>query len=92
SCTILEGLSSGRPVISTNVPGGIPDIVNSQVGALIESGDVNQLAFELLKLLSDEDYLRKIGSNARASVEQNYTLDSMIDKLILLYKGTKNRN
>ena len=89
SCTILEGLSSGRPVISTNVPGGIPDIVNDQVGALIESGDTNQLASELLKLLGDETYRKTIGSNARASVEQKYTLESMIDKLTLLYKEIK---
>ena|SRR5579872_1685745 len=86
SCTILEGMSSGRPVISTNVPGGIPDIVSSKVGALIEAGDTDQLTVELLKLLSNNQYLQKIGSNARASVEQKYTLESMIDKLTLLYR------
>lgn len=91
SCTILEGLSSGRPVISTNVPGGIPDIVNNQVGALIESGDTNQLAFELLKLLNNNAYRKEIGANARASVERYYTLDSMIDKLTLLYKRLAKR-
>src|SRR5487761_54224 len=52
SCTILEGLSSGRPVISTNVPGGIPDIINANVGALIKPKDVESLTTELLKLIS----------------------------------------
>ena len=87
----MKGLAAVAPVISTNVPGGIPDIVNGNVGALIESGDTKQLATELLKLLSDQDYLKKIGSNARASVEENYTLDSMIDKLTLLYMEMKSQ-
>lgn len=91
SCTILEGLSSGRPVISTNVPGGIPDIVNNQVGALIESEDTGRLAFELLKLLNNDAYRKKIGANARTSIERFYTLDSMIDKLTLLYKRLSER-
>jgi len=89
SCTILEGLSSGRPVISTNVPGGIPDVINSDVGALIERQDTDQLTAELLKLLSNENYLKRTGLNARAKVERNYTLDSMIDKLMRLYQEFK---
>lgn len=87
SCTILEGLSSGRPVISTNVPGGIPDVIDQNVGALIEAQDTDQLTVELLKLLTDRTYLEKIGSNARKKVEENYTLDSMIDRLYVIYRG-----
>lgn len=87
SCTILEGLSSGRPVISTNVPGGIPDVINAEVGALIERENVDQLTNELLKLLTDSDYLKKVGANARNAVETKYTLESMIDELTTLYNG-----
>lgn len=87
SCTILEGLSSGRPVISTNVPGGIPDVINSEVGALIERNDLKGLTTALVKLLKDREYAMKIGSNARAAVERYYTLDSMIDRLETLYEG-----
>ena len=90
SCTIMEGLSSGRPVISTNVPGGIPDIVDEEVGALIERGDTDRLARELLKLLTDRDYLERVGSNARNRVEKYYTLESMIDKLTDLYQEIEN--
>ena len=35
SCTVLEGLSCGKAVISTNVPGGIPDVLADGVGILI---------------------------------------------------------
>ena len=87
SCTILEGLSSGRPVISTNVPGGIPDIINSDVGALIERDDLDGLTTSLLKLLEDREHAVKIGRNARAAVENYYTLDSMVDRLEILYRG-----
>lgn len=86
SCTILEGLSSGRPVISTDVPGGIPDVINGSVGALIQRGDVDALTSELLKLVTDKDYSLQVGMNARRTVEDRYTLDSMVDELTAIYK------
>ena len=87
SCTILEGLSSGRPVISTNVPGGIPDVINSDVGALIERNDLEGLTSALLKLLEHSEYAMRIGKNAREAVVKYYTLDLMIDKLQDLYRS-----
>lgn len=90
SCTILEGLSCGRAVISTNVPGGIPDVLAGGVGLLMERGDEEQLAQFLKRLTTDPEYLKMLEHNARRAVEDNYTLDSMIEKLTALYAGLAN--
>jgi glycosyltransferase involved in cell wall biosynthesis len=86
SCTVLEGLSCGKAVISTDVPGGIPDVLADDVGILMKPEDDAKLAFELRRLMTDPTYLRTIEANARRAVEERYSLDLMIDELTMLYK------
>lgn len=86
SCTIMEGLSCGRAVISTDVPGGIPDVLGGGVGLLMKREDQGQLEAHLLRLMTDQEYLIDLSVNARRIVEERYTLDSMIDKLTGLYR------
>jgi glycosyltransferase involved in cell wall biosynthesis len=85
SCTILEGLSCGKAVISTNVPGGIPDVLADGVGILMRPEDDDQLASELRRLMTDRRYLETLELNARRAVEDRYTLDLMVDELTSLY-------
>ncbi len=85
SCTIMEGLSCGRAVISTNVPGGIPDVLDGGVGLLIERGDWSALTEDLRRLLTDGEFLSMTETRARTAVEEKYTLDSMISKLTKIY-------
>ena len=49
---IVEALSSGRPVVATNV-GGIPELVNDTCGRLVPSKDVPALAAALDTVLSE---------------------------------------
>lgn len=86
SCTILEGLSCGKAVVSTDVPGGIPDVLGGGVGILTRPDDRAQLTGELKRLVTDTDYLTALQLGARRAVEERYTLDSMIDKLEALYR------
>ncbi len=83
---MLEGLSCGKAVISTNVPGGIPDVLADGVGILMQPEDGARLASELKRLATDPTYLKTLETNARRAVEERYTLDSMIDKLTSLYR------
>jgi len=85
SCTIMEGLSCGRAVISTNVTGGIPDVLGGGVGLLFERGDWNALTDDLRRLLTDQEFLSTTESRARTAVEERYTLDSMISQLTEIY-------
>jgi glycosyltransferase involved in cell wall biosynthesis len=86
SCTILEGLSCGKAVISTAVPGGIPDVLGGGVGILMRPEDQAELASELKRLVTDHAYLEAYQTNARRAVEERYTLDSMGRTLIDLYR------
>jgi glycosyltransferase involved in cell wall biosynthesis len=73
-------------VISTNVPGGIPDVLADGVGILMTPDDEPGLASELRRLATDRDYLERLQANARRAVEERYTLDSMGQQLLNLYR------
>ena len=90
SCTIMEGLSCGRAVISTNVPGGIPDVLDRGTGLLIERGDWRSLTDALRRLMTDEEFLSMTEKKARTAVLEKYTLDSMIEKLTKIYAELSN--
>ena len=81
----LEAMASGRPVIATRV-GGLEDlVVNGETGILVEPGSEDQLAEAIENLLEDEGYRRKLGVNARRVVEEKYSWDVVLDKIIQVY-------
>lgn len=82
SMSILEGMSSGLPVIATRV-GAAPDIIqNGENGFLIDPGDVEQLTECLRSLISDADRRLAIGNAARATCRDNYQVDHVSRRLI----------
>ena len=56
------------------------------VGILMHPEDGAKLASEIEKLATDPVYLKTLQTNARRAVEERYTLDSMIDKLMTVYR------
>ncbi len=61
---ILEAMASGKPIVATNV-GGIPEIINDQIGILVNPEDSVGLADAINKLLEDKELREKMGKNAR---------------------------
>jgi GT2 family glycosyltransferase len=73
--TILEALSLGKAIISTNV-GGIGEILTEGHEALlVRPEDPEALAVAMQRLLEDPELARKLGRNARATFEKNFTMD-----------------
>lgn len=82
---LLEAMSWALPVIASPV-GGIPQAVrNGENGALVTPGDVNALAAALSSLLSSETQRAELGTAARLTVEQSFSLHAAIGKLLRIY-------
>jgi N-acetyl-alpha-D-glucosaminyl L-malate synthase BshA len=64
---ILEAMASGKPVIATNV-GGIPEVVNKEIGILVNPEDSVGLAEAIDKILQDKELQEKMGKTARKQV------------------------
>jgi glycosyltransferase involved in cell wall biosynthesis len=82
---LLEALASGTAVVGTDV-GGIPDIVrDGETGFLCRSQDPEDLAATCLRMLRDDDLMRRTADNGRRLVEQQYSWQRIGGRLEALF-------
>lgn len=85
--TLLEGMSSGLPVIATEV-GGIPEIVaNGGNGFLVPPKSPGALAEKILELASDRELRLRMGEEARRTVLERFTAEKVVPKYEEIYKS-----
>jgi len=83
---ILDAMACGLPVVATEI-GGIPEVVEEgKTGFLIPAEDPASLADAVLRLSKDRDLAGELGRRGRESVQQNFSVQSMVDRVILLYE------
>ncbi len=88
--SILEAMSYGKPVISTNV-GGIPEIVKPGFnGWLFQPGDHQALNTIIMEAMDNKELLKQYGNNS-LSISRNYTPESVFKSLNDLYKQVLNQ-
>ena len=88
--SILEAMSYGKPVISTNV-GGIPEIVKPGFnGWLFQPGDHQALNNILVEAMENKELLKQYGNNS-LSISKKYTPESVFQSLNDLYKQILNQ-
>jgi glycogen synthase len=81
SITLLEALSSARPIVST-LTGGSGEILVAEVNALIfEAGDARSCATQIVRLITDTSMSARLAAAGRRTVAENYTMRKMVDRL-----------
>jgi glycosyltransferase involved in cell wall biosynthesis len=70
--SVLEAMSMGRPVITTDVPGCRETIVDGEHGMLVPARDPAALAAAAEQLIRDPARIAVMGTRARARIEQLY--------------------
>jgi glycosyltransferase involved in cell wall biosynthesis len=81
----VEALACGSPVIATN-QGGLPDIINDDVGALVDVDDSFGLSAAILREIYRPDRAER-GKFAAKYAFENYAQDSLIDSLIEIFNS-----
>jgi glycosyltransferase involved in cell wall biosynthesis len=72
--SLCEAMACGLPSIGTTV-GGVPDFVtDGENGILIAPGDSSALTDAIWQLYSDGEESRKLGENARKTVQQKFSM------------------
>jgi glycosyltransferase involved in cell wall biosynthesis len=89
--TPLEAMACAVPVLATAV-GGMPEaIADGRTGWLVPAGDERALAAALRDLLGDRNRLTRAGAEARELVQKRFRLDTMVDRMALLYRNLMDR-
>jgi rhamnosyl/mannosyltransferase len=82
----LEAMVCGRPVVSTDLPTGVPWVnVHGTSGLVVRPDDVGSLRKALDRLLSDAALRHSLGAAAQARVMDNFTADRMCAAVLGLY-------
>ncbi|MBI3321337.1 MAG: glycosyltransferase family 4 protein [Candidatus Omnitrophica bacterium] len=89
---LLEAMAAGTPIVATDV-GGVGELLaGGRVGRLVPPGDPAALGQAIDELLSaDEDVRRRLGAQAQARVQQQYTKRQMVERFIALYQLNRHR-
>jgi glycosyltransferase involved in cell wall biosynthesis len=82
---VIEGMATGLAVVGSN-NGGIPEMItDGQDGFLCSPDDLNGWIGIVKALIEDKDLRKRIGKNARKTVEDHFMLEKMIEKVAEIY-------
>ena len=83
SVAALESMACELPVAASNV-GGLPELIDGEVGGLFESGNPTALAETVISLLGRDD-LSTLGACARARVVAKWSNARLVDRHLEVY-------
>ena len=82
----LEAMAVQVPVIASRV-GGLPELIDDgETGYLSPVGDVDKMADDAMRLLSDVKSRKEMGKRARASAIERYSTYKIIPRYIEFYE------
>jgi len=84
---LLESMSMGVPVVSSDL-GGVPEIVfNGKTGIMVEPGNRDQLAEAIQKLWNDRTNYMKMRQNARQLMVENFNKERQFDRFLEYFRS-----
>lgn len=81
--TAVEALACGTPVVASGV-GGLRELVNAQVGRLVEPGEPAALAESILALLKKE-FKAKARQEIARYIQQNFSWENTVSNIESIY-------
>lgn len=84
SVAALESMACELPVAASRV-GGLPEIVDDEVGVLFEPGDAGSLARAVVDLLAS-GRLHEMGARARRRVVEQWSNERLVDHHVSVYE------
>jgi len=84
---LLEAMACGLPCVATRIGGTVDIITDGEDGILIPPGDDRLLAGAIGRLLGDLGLARRLGRQARATVEARFAMDGVARQYAALYEG-----
>lgn len=85
-CTVLEGMSSGKPVVTTSAGGSKEYVVHGESGFVVAPKDAEALANVISELLVDSEKRLLMGSNARKRILEHFDPTKLAKETVAMYE------
>ena len=83
--SLIEAAAASRPIVTTDVPGCCEVVRDGDNGLLVPPRDADALAEALARLITDPELRQQMGARGRARAEQEFGLETVIQKTLALY-------
>jgi len=83
---LIEAMASGRPCVTTDVPGCREVVQDGQNGFLVPPRDPANLAKALRKLILDKDLRIKMGDRGRIMALERFSKKVINEKILSVYR------
>jgi len=92
SNALLEGMAARLPCVATRVGGNPEAVRDGHNGYLVDNEDHEAAAAAILELLEQPGVAAKMGSNSLETVQSQFTVEAMIEKLVASYDSLLSRD
>jgi glycosyltransferase involved in cell wall biosynthesis len=92
SCSIIEAMAAGLPVIATDVGGNSELVVQGENGYLIPPDNAGILSLRLKFVIDDAALRRRLGEMSQQLAKEHYSLDAMMQKYADNYDAMLEKN
>lgn len=84
----LEAMAAGKPVVCTELGTGTSFVnVNDETGFVVPARDSRALARAINRLIDDPALRARMGQAGCARVQQEFTLDKMVERVMRVYES-----
>jgi glycosyltransferase involved in cell wall biosynthesis len=87
SNALIEAMARGLPCVATRVGGNGEAVEEGHSGYLVENEDADSAADRIIALLRNPERAKEMGQAGRKIVEQKFTAEVMMERLVSLYDG-----
>lgn len=83
---LVQSAAAGKPILTFDVEGAWEVVRDGQNGFIVPTRDVTAFSDRLEQMLQDRSRWHAMGRSGRARVSQEWTVETMLDRLDLLYQ------
>lgn len=84
----LEAMAMGKPIVSCDVQTGVAWVNQNEItGLVVPPKNSRALADAIARLTSDAALRERMGAAGRIRVEQEFTVDKMVTRVMLVYEN-----
>lgn len=87
--TVLEAMATGRPILTTDVPGCRETVINGENGWLVEKANVVQLAEKMIWFIENPKEWQRMAKFSRTLVEDKFDVHKVNTELMSIMELNK---
>lgn len=88
---VIEALACGAPVVATAVDGIPEQVEEGRTGFLVPAGDAESMARQIVRLLSDDNLRRQMGTGAAETARRRFDFRQQVSAYLDWYRGIISR-